>query len=127
MTLQAVTATITGRTASGTGFDLILDPGHTKAIGFMQVDCSSIGPNVPRLVVSLEALLHGDVLSQLLEILRVDCPGLEERVEEIQAIVNEVRESKAFIDIRFNPSVEGHCGDELCYWDDHLGKVICFE
>ena len=127
MAFQVVSATITGRTASGTGFDLILKPVHTRAIGFTLVQCDEIGAGVERLVVPLEALLHEGFLDQLLELLGEDCPQLYEWVERVRAIIRRVKSSKAFVDLRINPDVEGHCGEELCYWDDDLKVVVCFE
>jgi len=119
---------VTGRTArSGLGFDLHLDPEHVRAVGFTRVLCDEIGPGIPRVSFPVEFFFLRDTLLEFVRDLGSDCPALLERIEEMEAIIEDVSTSEAFLDLVYNPGVEGRCGDELCYWDRGRNVVVCFQ
>lgn len=127
MAFKVMTATITGRTASGKGFDLILRPEHTRAIGFSKVPWDEIAPGVRRVTLPVDFVLHKEGLDPLLEFLQDNGPGLIGWVRQVQEDIALIRESEAFVDLLPNPSVKGECGGELCYYDRHLNVVVCVE
>jgi len=127
MTFQVMTATITGRTASGTGFDLTLDAEHTRAIGFSKVPCDEIAPGVRRVPLPVDFFLNEECLEGLVGYIQNECPNLEGWITELREKVLFITGSDAFVSLRPNPSVAGECGDELCYYDRRLNIVVCFE
>lgn len=139
MAFQVENVTVTGCTAAGRGFDLVLDAGSTRVVGLTQVLCDEIAPGVERRTVPLDLVLNWSCTGDLLACVAAHCPDAVLWFTEFLDTIAEVLPAHltgdhsnspprtALVDVRENPDVDCHCGEELCYWDASLGMVICVE
>ena len=137
MAVRVEEVTVTGCTASGMGFDLVLDAGKTRHVGLTRVLCDEVAPGVERRTLPIELVLNWDCIGGLLDCVESHCPGAQSWFE---GFLDKIREllppdfhpttpprKSALRAIRPNPDVDCRCGEELCYWDAELGIIVCVE